>query len=408
MAITEDPPVPEIEPAGPEAPILAGSRAERVRVALHTVAFTMLAIFTALVVGAVVIVLTDPDTLNKWSEFFSDPGAAFSASWNLVYDAYRALFESSLGSVDAISRTLVEATPLIFAGLSFALAFRSGLFNIGVAGQLMMGAAAAAWVGFHFSLPAVVHLPLALVAGLLAGMVWGGFAGFLKARTGAHEVISTIMLNYIALRLIDWLLSLDAFQRVGRNDPLSPPVHESARLPTLPGPFGVHWGLVLALLAAWGVWWLLNRSTIGFRMRAVGTNPDAATAAGMSVARTYLLAMAVAGGLAGLAGTVNILGRPSYSLTGGYYQEIGFNAIALALVGRTSPIGVVGAALLFGALQAGSTGMQAATDIPVDIIIVIQALIIVFVAAPTIVEAIWHVRGRRAVEAQRFTSGWGS
>lgn len=115
MAITEDPPVPEIEPAGPEAPILAGSRAERVRVALHTVAFTMLAIFTALVVGAVVIVLTDPDTLNKWSEFFSDPGAAISASWNLVYDAYRALFESSLGSVDAISRTLVEATPLIFA-----------------------------------------------------------------------------------------------------------------------------------------------------------------------------------------------------------------------------------------------------------------------------------------------------
>jgi ABC-type uncharacterized transport system permease subunit len=400
--------LPELEPAGPEAPVLADSGAERIRSALQTVAFTLLAIFTALIAGAIVIVFTDPDTLNQWSEFFSDPLGALSASWNLVSDAYQALFESSLGSVDAISRTLVEATPLIFAGLSVALAFRAGLFNIGAAGQLMIGATCTAWVGFHYSLPAVVHLPLAIVAGILGGMVWGGFAGFLKARTGAHEVISTIMLNYIALRLIDWLLSLESFQRAGRNDPISPPVHESARLPDLPGPFSVHYGLVLALLAAWGVWWLLNRSTIGFRMRAVGTNPDAATAAGMSVGATYILAMALAGGLAGMAGTVNLLGRPSFSLSAGYYQQIGFDAIALALVGRASPVGVVGAALLFGALQAGSTGMQAATDIPVDIIVVIQALVIVFVAAPTIVQAIWRIRGRRAVESQRFTTGWGS
>jgi general nucleoside transport system permease protein len=220
-------------------------------------------------------------------------------------------------------------------------------------------------------------------------------------------VITTIMLNFIALFLLNYLLTLDAFQRPGRNDPISPPVAESAQLPELPGPFSVHWGLPLALLAAVGVWWLLERSTTGFRMRAVGTNPDAARAAGMSVGATYLLAMALAGGLAGLAGTVNVLGRPPYSLIGGFYREIGFDAIALALVGRSKPGGVVAAAFLFGALKAGSTGMQAATDTPVDIIVVIQGLIIMFVAAPALVSAIWRVKGR-GTGPQQFTAGWGA
>lgn len=352
--------------------------------------FTALAVVTALVLGAVVIILADDDR---------SLGAAF--------DAYEALFDSSLGSRVAFERTLVEATPLLFAGLSVALAFRAGLFNIGASGQLLVGAAAAGWVGFTFDLPRIVHLPLALLAGAAGGMAWGAIAGFLKARTGAHEVISTIMLNFIALRLLDWLLSTDAFQRSGRNDPISKVVDESARLPELPGPFG-HLGLVLALGAAAAVWWLLARSTPGFRMRAVGANPHAARTAGMSVGRTYVLTMALAGALAGLAGTSNLLGRESYSLTGGFYRALGFDAIALALLGRSKPAGVVGAALLFGALRAGAGGMQAATQTPVDIIVVIQALIIGFVAAPRAVEAIWRVRTRRGLPDQQFTTGWGA
>ena len=351
--------------------------------------FTALAVFTALLLGAVVIVVTDD-----------------SRSFSAAYDAYEALFESSLGSADALERTFVEMTPLLFAGLSVALAFRAGLFNIGGAGQLIAGATAAGYVGFTFDLPAAVHLPLALAAGAAGGMVWAAIAGFLKARTGAHEVISTIMLNFVALRLLDWFLSTNRFQRAGRNDPISKVVRESARLPDLPGPLG-HLGLLLALAAAAGVWWLLSRSTAGFRMRAVGANPHAARTAGMAVGTTYVLSMALAGALAGLAGTSNLLGRPSFSLIPGFYRQIGFDAIALALLGRSKPGGVVGAAFLFGALRAGSTGMQASTQTPVDIIVVIQALIIAFVAAPRLVEAIWRVRGRR-LEGQSFTTGWGA
>lgn len=363
----------------------------RVAAAAGSGLFTALAVVTALLMGAVVIVLADDDR-------------ALGAAW----DAYEALFRSSLGSLDALDRTLVETTPLLFAGLSVALAFRAGLFNIGAAGQLMMGASAAGYVGFTFDLPAAVHLPLALLAGAAGGMVWGGIAGFLKARTGAHEVISTIMLNFVALRLLDWFLTTGRFQRTGRNDPISKVVRESARLPELPGPFG-HLGLPLALAAALGIWWLLARSTVGFRMRAVGTNQHAARTAGMSVAGTFVLSMALAGALAGLAGTANLLGRPSFSLSGGFYRAIGFDAIALALLGRSKPAGVVGAAFLFGALRAGATGMQASTQTPVDIIVVIQALIIGFVAAPRVVEAVYRIRSRAGTtETQQFTTGWGA
>jgi simple sugar transport system permease protein len=379
---------------------------ERARALAASGRFTALAIVTALVLGALVIVFTDQDALDAWGRFFRDPGAALSTSWDKAYEAYEALFKSSFGSSRALDRTLLEATPLLFAGLSVALAFRAGLFNIGAAGQLIAGASFAGYVGFSYDLPKVVHLPLALVAGVAGGMVWAGIAGFLKARTGAHEVISTIMLNFIALRGLDYLLSTDTYQRAGRNDPISKVVSESARLPELPGPFG-HLGLVLAVAAAVGVWWLLARSTVGFRMRAVGANPNAARTAGMSVAGTYILSMALAGGLAGLAGTSNLLGRESFALSGGFYRQIGFDAIALALVGRSKPGGVVGAALLFGALRAGATGMQAATTTPVDIIVVIQALIIAFVAAPRLVEAMWRIRARQGA-IQQFTTGWGA
>ena len=368
-----------------------------------------LALITALAVGGLVMVFSNPDTLDSWGSFFADPGGALRDSWDLVWESYKALYDRSLGTPAARSRTLREATPLLFAGLSVALAFRAGLFNIGGAGQLIAGAICAGYVGFTFDLPTVVHLPLALAAGFAGGMVWGGLAGLLKARTGAHEVITTIMLNFIALRLLDYLLSTQAFQREGRTDPISPPVDESARLPVFnAGEVQIGLGLIVALGAAAGVWWLLYRSTIGFRMRAVGANPAAAKYAGMSVGATYVLSMGLAGGLAGLAGTANISGLASYSLTPGYYSFIGFDAIALALLGRANPGGVVGAALLFGVLRAGATGMQAETSTPVDIIIVIQALIIAFVAAPEVIRAIYRVRADRVASGQAFTTNWGS
>jgi general nucleoside transport system permease protein len=367
----------------------------------------LLAIVTALVVGALIIVFTDPATLDLWSSFFADPVAALDGSWELVYRSYRALFDTSLGSQRALARTLVQSTPLILVGLSVALAFRAGLFNIGGAGQLIVGAMFAAWVGISFDLPTIVHLPMALVAGTLGGALVGGLIGFLKARTGAHEVILSIMLNFVALRLLDYALTRDTFRRPGRTDPISPEMPSSVRLPVPFDDFRVHLGFPLALLVAYGVWWLLQRTTTGFRMRAVGANPHAARYAGMGVAATTVLSMGLAGALAGLGGTTILLGSTP-RLTGGFFASVGFDAIALALLGRATPLGVVGAGLLFGALQTGSTGMQVQTSTPIDIVFVIQALIILFVAAPAIIRTIWRVKETRLGAGQRFSAGWGA
>ncbi len=409
---TDAPPEPPAEPADADG-ARAGRRPWTVLVAwlkalVNALTVPVLALVTALVVGGLVIAFSDPDTLEEWGSFFSDPLGALEASWTVAYDSYRALWRGSLGSASGVGRTLVEATPLALAGLSVAFAFRAGLFNIGAAGQIVIGATCAGWVGFTFDLPAAIHLPLAVVAGFLGGAAWGGIAGILKARTGAHEVITTIMLNYISYRLLDFALRSDAFQPAGREDLISKPVADSARLPEVSlGDITVHAGLFVALAAAVGVWWLLERSTLGFQLRSVGANPHAAAYAGMSVALMYVVAMFVAGGLAGLAGTANILGRPSFSLTGGYYAFIGFDAIAVALLGRANPAGVLAAAGLFGVLRAGSTSMQAATSTPVDIIVVIQALIILFVAAPALVRALYRIRADRAT-SQNFTTSWGS
>ena len=379
----------------------------RLRALANALLLPALALFTALVIGALVMIFTDPTTLNEWSSFFADPMGALKASWDLVSDAYGALFHYSLGTPEFFGRTLTEATPLALGGLSVALAFRAGLFNIGAAGQLVIGATCAGYVGFAFDLPAPIHLPLAVLAGFAGGAAWGSIAGVLKARTGAHEVITTIMLNYISYRVLDYALRSQRFRPPGRADLISRPVHDSARLPIIDvGSVRFHAGLFLALAAAVAVWWLLERSTVGFRMRTVGANPFAARYAGMSVGAMYILAMLLAGGLAGLMGTVNITGRPSFTLTSGYYAFLGFDAIAVALLGRANPAGVLGAAFLFGVLRAGSTGMQANTDTPVDIIVVIQALIILFVAAPALVRQIYRIKAGRAT-GQSFTTNWG-
>ncbi len=409
---TDAPPEPPAEPAEgetPTGPAGAGARAiEIVRAVYNALLIPVLALVTALAIGGLVIIFTTPDVLNEWNSFFADPMGALQASWDVVYEAYRALWESSLGSAHALGRTLTEATPLVLTGLSVALAFKAGLFNIGAAGQLVIGATCAGWVGFTWDLPTPIHLPLAIAAGFAGGAAWGSIAGVLKARTGAHEVITTIMLNYIAYNLLNYALRSDAFQPAGRDDLISKAVNDNARLPVMTiGEMSVHAGLFLAIAAAVIVWWLLERSTVGFRLKAVGANPFASRYAGMSVGAIYILAMLLAGGLAGLGGTVNILGRPSFSLTGQYYFFLGFDGIAVALLARANPIGVLGAAFLFGVLRSGSTGMQAATSTPVDIILVIQALIILFVAAPALVRAIYRIKAGRGTGAT-FTTSWGS
>jgi len=365
----------------------------------------LLALFSALVVGGLVMIFADSEVARAWASFGRNPGNAISMSWDLVSSAYGALFDGAFGNPTAISETLLSSTPLILAGLSVALAFRAGLFNIGAEGQMIAGMLAASWVGFTLDLPAVIHLPLTLLAGFAGGAFWGSIAGFLKARTGAHEVITTIMLNFIALNFLTFFLKTPIYQRPGRSDPLSKEVAETARLPSF-GDYRVNWGIVLALVMAFVIWYLIFRTTIGFRFRAVGANPKAAAYAGMGVAGTYIMAMAFAGGLSGLAGTANLVGVV-YSMSPGFLGY-GFDAIALALLGRTHPLGVVLAALLFGALRAGALQMQGVAGVGTDIIVVIQALIIMFVAAPALVREIYRIRARSAIETDAITKSWAS
>ena len=311
-------------------------------------------------------------------------------------------------AVTPLSETLLAATPLIFTGLAVALGFQCGLFNIGAEGQLFVGAAAATFVGFSLvGVPWFVHLPLVIVAGFAGGGLWGFIPGFLKARTGAHEVIVTIMLNYIAYLLIDFILKIPGFQREGRSDPISRVTEASAWYPPLIDGLRANWGFVLALLAALAVSWLLFRSTKGFEFRAVGLNPSAARYAGMSIGGSTILAMVISGGLAGLAGTSQVLGV-TRSLTAGLSPGFGFDGIAIALMAGSRPKGVVLASLLFGAMRAGATPMQSTTGIPIDLVVIVQALVIMFVAAPALVRGIFRIKILETTGTETFSKGWGS
>ena len=364
-----------------------------------------LALVTALLIGGFIIAVSDTDLLQLWGD---DPGAAFSDTLALVGRSYKALFDGSLGSANAVSETLFAATPLILAGLAVAVGFQAGLFNIGGEGQMLIGGMAGLYVGFTLSVPTVLHIPLALLGAVIGGAVWGGFAGLLKARTGAHEVITTIMLNFIALFLVDYLLKSSIFQQTGRQDPISKSIETTAQLPRIFGSqYRVTLGFLVALAAAAFVYWLLFKSSIGFEFRAVGYNPDAAKYAGMNVVWLYVGVMAVAGALAGIAGANQIMGLPPYQGSSGFSGQIGFDAIALALLGRSHPVGVVWAGLLFGALTAGGRTLQGAERIPIDLVVVIQALIIVFIAAPALVRAIYRVKGE-GEGTEQLTRGWAS
>jgi simple sugar transport system permease protein len=362
------------------------------------------AIVLALVVGAVLIIIGDQDVQDAASYFFAAPWDTISAALSAVGEAYKTLVSGAVGSVDAIAESLTQATPLICGGLAVTLAFRTGLFNIGAQGQLIVGAILAGYVGFSWHLPIVIHLIVALVAGIIGGAIWGGFVGLLKARTGAHEVIVTIMLNYVALYLLQWLLTTTAFKRPDRDDPISPIVDHNAQYPKF-GDTRLHLGFLLALAAAVFVWWLLSRSTIGFELRAVGANPDASRTAGMSVGRAYVVAMLFAGALAGLAGTQQVLGT-DLPLTDGVAATIGFDSITVALLGRGTPLGTVLAGLLFGGLNAGGLQMQLQTQTPLTLTTVLQAVIVLFVAAPALVRSVFRFLPRERGAGTVLAKGW--
>ncbi len=364
-----------------------------------------LAVVTALIIGAFIIAFSDIEILRL---LFDDPGAAFGQMVAEVSAAYRALFRGSVGSVNALSESLFAATPLILAGLGVALGFRAGLFNIGAQGQMLMGGLAATYVGIYVSLPGIVHIPLTLLAGLAGGMIWGGLAGLLKARTGAHEVITTIMGNFIAVFFMQWILTTPGLQDPGRNNPVSAELAETARLPRLFGAdYRVTIGLLIAIAFVFVVHWLLYRSSIGFEFRAVGSNPSAGRYAGMNVAVVVTLAMALAGGLAGMAGANQVMGLEPYKASPALAGAVGFDAITVALLGRSNPIGVLWASLLFGALAAGGREMQGAAQVPIDLVVVLQALIVIFVAAPGMIRTIYRVKGPDEKPTQ-LTTGWGS
>lgn len=364
---------------------------------------TVLALLSAMVVGAVIIVLSDIDSLRSGD---------FGTALGTVGQAYWALFVGSFGSLRALSNTISSTTPLLLCGISVAVAFKAGLFNIGATGQMLAGGMTSLWVGFAMHGPGIIQVPLAIAAGALGGAIFGAIPGVLKARTGAHEVITTIMLNNMAAFLVLWLLKTSLFQREDRTDPISKLVDPAGRLPRLFGFLSgrqdllAHTGFLVAILAVIVYWWILQRSTIGFEFRAFGLNSDAAQYAGMHTKRLTVAAMMIAGAFAGMAGGSEVLGTYGYG-SQNFAGNIGFDAIAIALLGRSTPLGTAFAAVLFGALQAGGRQMQANTDVPIDLIVVLRALIVMFIAAPLLVKAIWRVKTDETTVAQTF-KGWGT
>jgi ABC-type uncharacterized transport system permease subunit len=382
----------------------------------NTVTVTVLALFTATVLGGLLCAFTNPTVLH------ASAGNMLGQAWDVASGTYVALFEGSVfnphtvaalfqqaslstavhdGYLSAVfnplSETAVQATPLILTGLAVALPYQAGLFNIGGQSQFIGGAIMAAWLGYDLSLPFFVHVVVCVIGGFVGGAVIGWLTGEIKARTGAHEVIVTIMLNYVMQYFLAYLLSSQSLlQASGSPNPITPPIAFNAHLPLLAGTnLRINTGFLIALACAFGVWWLLNRTTTGFEFRSVGANASAARVAGMKVERSWALVMLTAGGLAGLAGSAVIQGT-DFTLNPNSYGTYGIDAITVALLGRGKPGGVVAAGLLFGALHAGSPGMQTSTSTPVQIVQVLQALIVMFVAAPPLIRALYRLRASRS------------
>ena len=393
----------------------------------QTLLVPVLAILTGFIIGAIVIALSNDAVIASYRNIFRDPGAALAATWSAISVAYGSLFYGSFGSVTEIfhsiqtyystgdskafllaiypfTESLTTVTPYILAGLAVAVGFKCGLFNIGAEGQFGIGALCSAYVGYAMHAPWYIHLPLALLAGAAGGALWGAIPGLLKGLTGAHEVVTTIMMNYVSFRLSDWLLN--GPMKASGFRPLTPVIDNSAMLPQFfPDPLRLNWGFIIALAIAFLVYWFLFKTPIGFEIRAVGANPDGARYAGMNIVKNFVLAMTISGALAGLAGAVQVLGVDHW-VGQGFSSGYGFDSIAIALLGQSHPLGVVLAALLWGTLRSGATNMQLNAGVPIEIISIIQGLVIVFVAAPAVVRWIYRIR---AISTQTtvLTRGWG-
>lgn len=349
------------------------------------ISLPLLSILIALFIGALVIMIDDRSPL----------------------EAYAALFRGAFGSGAAMQRTMEKATPLVFSGLAVAFAFKGGLFNIGAQGQLLFGAVTAGIVGYRLTgLPAIVHVPLALLAGAVAGGLYGAIPGALKRFRGAHEVITTIMLNYIAINITDYLAT-GPFRDTtpGNIVARTPLIEDSARIPVIGG---IPLGFVLALLAGLFVWWLLARTTIGFEISTVGRSPHAAQYAGIRVTAIVILTMALSGALAGMGGAVETLGifgryQPGFNV------GLGFDGITVALLGKTHPVGVIFSALLVGAMRAGAPQMQFSVGVRPDIIDMVLAIVLFFIAADLVRRWLIRRRGERAVEGEEIllSTSWG-
>lgn len=382
-----------------------------------------LAIFSGLLLGSVIIILTSAEV---YSGFHEGVIAGIKAIGSAVADAYTPLFTGAFGSPSRIiealrsgekigrafkpfAQSLVETTPYLLSGLAVALGFRAGVFNIGGEGQIYIGAVAATFVGLQFKgLPQAIHLPLAMAAGVLGGALWGFIPGWLKAKTGSHEVINTIMLNYIALRLIEFLLTGPMTRSGGGGMPVSNTVEPSARIPMMfDPPITLHWGFVLAILVAFLVWFILFKTTWGFNLQIAGANKYAAKYAGLNINLWTVLGMTLSGALAGLCGSTQVLGV-TYSMGLGVSAGYGFDAIALALLANNNPLGCILSALLFGLLRTGSRTMMSNTGIPLDIVSIIQAFILMFIAAPAIIRTVYRLKSQKGSEKQLVNvSNWG-
>ena len=380
----------------------------RIRRALQPALIPVLAVVTAFIVGSVFILITDFQNLGRLG---TDPVGAVTGALGNVGTAYYAMLVGALGdparigaaladptpraiatAIRPITESLLAATPLIFCGLAVAIAFRSGVFNIGVEGQFVLGAfgATIAAIALKDQPPPLILL-VSVAAGILAGAGWGFIPGFLKARTGAHEVITTIMLNYVAAQVVLFGLRSDFLRKEGSSDPISKVLSDFVRIPPiidLPA-IRLHWGFVVALLMAVVVSWFLFRTTKGYELRAAGFNLHAARYAGMSASGAIIVAMTLSGGLAGLGGSMEVLGTVP-QMSNGISSGFGFNAIALALLAGNRPAGIVAASILFGALRTGGGLMQVKTGIPLDLLFFIQALVIMFVAAPGLIRVLYR------------------
>lgn len=413
---------PTTAPAPVEPPVTTPSRRSRAA-GLQTVILYLGSALIALLVGAVLIVLTSTDLRSRYAYFFAAPMDALTATFRGVGNTYWVLLTGAIGHPDSylqffrspsaataqaafspLSETLLAAAPLIVAGLGVSISFRAGLINVGGPGQVALGALAAAAVGFAVDLPFPIPLVLAALAAAATAGLWGGLVGWLKARFGAHEVVTTIMLNYAATNLVVFALGLSAFRRPGRSDPITPEITDGARLPALFGAdFRVNAGIILALLCAVAVSVFLKRTPQGLELRATGQSRQAATALGINHRRVWITAMAASGALVGLGASIHITGV-EHAMTPGTAGTLGIDALVVALLGRTSPLGCCLAGLFVGGMRAGGTQVQALTGVPFDIVTVIQAVLVILIATPRLARSLFRLRS--LVIKPTTTHGW--